>query len=194
MDLKSIIKTWKEVFGNWKYLLIGLIIATFFYFLNVLIAGWRSLAGFYLANGFLKSLNFLWVLFIGFRETLTNSSFIGLVVISILLGMLFTLLIYKAHFNMTSSDKELGMFGGMGAFLAAFVPGCAACGVGIASAFGIGAGALAFLPYDGIELSLLAVIILGITIFKTTKNLYICKVPEILNNRVQTQLKGGKKK
>lgn len=194
MQLKQILKTWKGVFGNWKYSLIALFIAVFFYFLNVLIAGWRSLTDFGAINGSIKTLNFLWVLFIGFKETLTLTSFVSLIIISILLGMLFSMLIYKANFNMAFSDKNLGLFGGVGAFLAAFVPGCAACGVGIASIFGISAGALAFLPYDGIELSLLAIIILGITIFKTTKNLYICKLPEIPTKRVKTQMKGGKKK
>ena len=152
MNLKSILATWKEVFKNWKYPVIGLLIALFFYVLNVLIAGWRSLVGFYSANGLAKTLNLFYVMFVGFKDTLTLSSFISLVVISILLGMLFSMLIYKAHFNLAFSDKRLGVFGGIGAFLAAFVPSCAACGIGVASVLGISAGALAFLPYDGIEL------------------------------------------
>jgi len=35
---------------------------------------------------------------------------------------------------------------------------------------------LAFLPYKGIELSAIAIVILVITILKTTKNMYVCNV------------------
>ncbi|MEX2017427.1 MAG: hypothetical protein WD876_03055 [Candidatus Pacearchaeota archaeon] len=188
MNLKSMFKTWKDVFGKWQYLLLGLFIAVLFYLFNVFIAGWRSLIGFYSVNGFVKTVNFFFVLFFGFRSTLTSASFVSMVVISLLLGMLFSMLIYKTYFHMKFNNKNLGAFGVFGAFLAVFIPGCAACGVGVASVLGLSAGALAFLPYDGIELSILAVIILGVTIFITTKNLYSCKVPEIKVRR----LKGDK--
>ena len=91
--------------------------------------------------------------------------------------------------------KTVGILGGIGAFLAALVPGCAACGIGFASILGLSAGALSFLPYDGIELSLLAIGILGITIFKTTKNMYVCMVPNTKNilPNASKSLKGGKK-
>jgi len=198
-------RTWKEVFGKWRYFLLALFIAVFFYLLNVLVAGWKSLAGFYSSFGFLKTLNLLFVLIVGFRESITTASFISLIGISLMLGMLFTMLVYKHHIYASASDKKLGIFGGIGAFLAALVPGCAACGIGFASVLGLSAGALAFLPYDGIELSLIAVAILGITIFKTTKNMYVCMVPNLLKSkkvkenkfsikRVKTHMKGGKQK
>jgi len=207
MDINQILRTWKEVFGKWKYSLLALLIALFFYSLNVIVAGWKSIVGFYLSFGFFKMLNLLGVLFAVFRESITTPSFIGLIVISLMLGMLFSMLVYKHHIYASPRDKEFGIFGGIGAFLAALVPGCAACGIGFASILGLSAGALSFLPYDGIELSLLAIGILGITIFKTTKNMYVCMVPNIPKQnfkklkgnkfpikRVKTHLKGGKNK
>ena len=68
-------------------------------------------------------------------------------------------------------------------FLAVFAPGCAACGVGLASVLGIGAGALSFLPYDGFELSVASIGILGLTILNVTKNMFVCKLKNLNNER-----------
>ena len=192
MDLRQIFKVWKEVFFNWRYFLLAVFIALFFYSFNVLILGLKSLVGFYNTAGFFKMLNLFFVMFLGFKDILTTISFVSLVLISILLGKLFSMLIYKSN-ALYSGGKSLGVFGSIGAFLAVFAPGCAACGIGVASAIGLGAGVLSFLPYDGLELSAVAIIILVITIFKTTKNMYVCMVPNIGKN-VKTNLKGGKKK
>ena len=183
MNLKQIFRVWRDVFGKWQYSLLALFIAVFFYSLNVLISGWRSLIGFYSSAGFLKAINLFFILFVGFKDIITTSSFVSLVVISILLGILFSMLVYKAHFNFSSTDKEAGIIGGIGIFLAAFVPGCAACGIGLASALGLGAGILTFLPYKGIELSIIATFIIGITIFKISKEMYICKISQISVNK-----------
>lgn len=169
------IRIWKDVFGKWRYVLLAVFIAVFFYSLNIIINSWRAFAIFYSKGGFLWMLNLFFNLFIGFKSIIPGSVEL-LIVISILLGILFALLVYKAHFGISLKDEEAGVFGGIWAFLAAFFSGCAACGVGIASAFGIGAGILAFLPYKGIELSAIAIVILVITILKTTKNMYVCNV------------------
>ena len=179
MNLRQILRVWGDVFGNWRYLLLAFFITVFFYSLNVIINGWRSLSGFYSVNGFPKTLNLLWVMLIGFRDTISSASFFSLVAVSVLFAVLFTLLIYKSKVHISMQDEEMGILGGIGVFLAAFAPGCAACGIGLASALGLGAGALAFLPYGGLELSLIAIVILGIVIFKTTKNMYLCEIPDL---------------
>ena len=169
------IRVWKDVFGKWRYCLLLIFIAVLFYSLNIIITSWRSLADFYSTGGFIWMLNLFFNIFVSFKSIIPGSSAI-LIIVSILLGILFSMLIYKAHFNISFKDEEAGVIGGIGAFLAAFFSGCAACGIGIASAFGIGAGILVSLPFHGIELSILAIIILAITIFKTTKNMYVCNI------------------
>lgn len=168
-------RVWKDVFGKWRYILFAIFIAVFFYSINIIINSWKAFSIFYSKGGFLWMLNLFFNLFISFKSIIQGSVEL-LIVISILLGILFSLLAYKAHFGMSFKDEEAGILGSVGAFIAAFFSGCAACGVGIASAFGIGAGILAFLPYKGIELSIIAIILLVITIFKTTKNMYVCNI------------------
>lgn len=174
MELRQLLSTWKNVFTNWKYLASTAILALIFYSINVLISNWSSLTGFYSDFGFIGTIKFFIILFLGFKETILLYSFLSLIIISILFGMLFSLVWYKINLG-KNAGTEIGLFGGMGLFLAAFAPGCAACGVGLASILGLSAGALSFLPYDGFELSLASIGLLGFTIVRLTENMYVCK-------------------
>jgi len=176
MEWKNIFNTWEKVFTNWKYLTATVIIALSFYSGNVLISSWKSLVDFYPIFGFFGTIKFSTILFLGFKETIKFHTFVSLVIISILFGILFSLVGYKINQGNGSGGKKVGFFGGIGLFLAAFAPGCAACGVGLVSVFGISAGFLSFLPYDGLELSIASIGILGFTIVKITKDMYVCKI------------------
>ena len=175
IELSQILSTWKKVFSNWKYVLIFLFAVLIFYSLNILIFNWKNLATFYSNLGFFGTLKLFFSFFFSFRSTIVLHSFISLILISILFGVLISLIFYKSKLNI-SKDKRTGLFGGIGVFIGAFVPGCAACGVGLASFLGLGAGFLSFLPYDGLELSILSIVILGFAIINLTKNMYTCKV------------------
>lgn len=183
MEVSNIFTTWKRVFGNWKYLAVTIVIALMFYSINVLVSSWSSLAGFYSTLGFFKTIKFFFILFFGFRETIMFHSFISLIIISILFGMLISLVGYKIKIGQRTDGKKIGLFGGIGLFLAAFAPGCAACGVGLVSFLGLGAGALSFLPYEGFELSLASIGILGFTIVTVTRDMYVCKINKLTNER-----------
>ncbi len=75
-----------------------------------------------------------------------------------------------------SIEKKTSVLGGLGIFLAVFVPGCAVCGIGLVSVLGLGAGVLYALPFKGLEISILSILILTFAIFKITKNFYSCKI------------------
>ncbi|KKR15045.1 hypothetical protein J4233_02880 [Candidatus Pacearchaeota archaeon] len=184
MEWKQMFSTWKKIFTNWKYLVVTVIIAIIFYSINVLVSSWSSLKGFFPTLGFFQTIKFFFILFFWFKETIMFHSFISLIVISILFGALFSLVGYKVRIGQGTGGKKIGLFGGIGLFLAAFAPGCAACGVGLASVFGIGAGALFFLPYDGFELSIASIGILSFTIVTVTKNMYVCKLKNLNNGRM----------
>src|SRR3989344_1220842 len=179
MEWKQMFSTWKKVFTNWKYLAVTIIIAFSFYSINVLVSSWSSLTGFYSTLGFFQTIKFFFILFTGFKETIMIHSLVSLIVISILFGALFSLVGYKVRIGQGTGGKKVGLFGGIGLFLAAFAPGCVACGVGLASVFGIGAGALSFLPYGGFELSIASIGILSFTIVTVTKNMYVCKIKNL---------------
>lgn len=190
MIIKSnqIFSTWKKVFGNWKYLITAGAISIIFYSLNVLISSWKNLATFYPDFGFFKTIEFFFILWIGFKSNIIYHSFLSLIVISILFGVLISLVLYKSRFN-TLTDKKFGLFGWFGIFFGVIAPGCVACGVGLASFLGIGAGFLVFLPFEGLELSILSIILLSLVILKISNDMYQCNIP-----LGKTKLKGGDKK
>ena len=181
--MKNEMRHWGKVFSNWKYIISALVISFLFYVMNVFIANFRTLIDFYSSLGFFGSLNFFFSFMIGFKNIIKFSSFISLIIISLLLGMLFSLIFYKARM-IGGNNKGAGFISSIGVLLGAFAPGCAACGIGLASVLGLGGAFLASFPLKGLEFSLLAIIILIIAIFKTSNN--SCKV--MLNKK----MKGGK--
>ena len=179
MALKQIFLTWKKVFTNWKYLTTTFIVTLVFYSLNVLISNLGNLKNFYSSLGFFQMIRFFIILFFGFKETIMLYSFVSLIVNGLLFGLLFSLVSYKVNIGKGVGGKKIGLFGSAGLFLAAFIPGCAFCGIGLAYTLGISAGVLSFLPYEGFEFTLASIGILVFTILYVTKNMNKCK----LNNR-----------
>ncbi|NCN51381.1 hypothetical protein GW931_00005 [archaeon] len=171
----NLILVLKEVFSKRKYLFITFLISIFFYSLNVIISSWRVFGEFSSDKSFFGAIKVFLFLFLNMGQIMKMSSWISLILISVLLGILFSLIFYKVKMNF-SSDNKIGLLGIFGVFLAAFVPGCAACGVGLISVLGLSAGILSIFPFGGFELSLLSILILIFAIFKITKNMYICKV------------------
>ncbi len=170
----SLFKIWKEVFGKRKYLIKGIIIALVFYSLNIIISSWKVFTEFSYDKSFFGTINLFFFLIFHGGGIVNIYSFASLILISVLFGILFSLIFYKLKMNLSVSPKTK-FSGGIGIFLAALVPGCAACGVGLISVLGLGAGALSFLPFKGLEISILAILILGFAIIKVTKEMYICK-------------------
>lgn len=101
-------------------------------------------------------------------------------IINILLPLIISVLVgvttvYTAS-NMYNNYKNAGGFaGGLSSVIAIFTAGCASCGVGILSLFGYTAG-LAFLPFDGLEVQLLVIVLLLLSLEYSGRNVS-CKLP-----------------
>jgi len=178
MKSNEFFNVWKEVFSKKKCLIIALAIILIFYSLNVVIASYDSLISIYKQLGFLEGTKLFFDFFIGLKEIMKPSSFVSLILIAILLGILFSLITYKT-IMLKSISKKTGALTTTGIFLGILAPGCAACGIGLLSIFGLSAATITFLPFEGLELSLLAIFILGFSIFKITKSIHegiICKI------------------
>ena len=179
---KGVFSVWKTIYGNWKYLLWVIIITLIFYAINVLIqkGNYKVLAAFYLSSGFLPTLNLFIDLAIGLKQTMFLSSFITLILTGFLLGILLTLIFYKTvALKKHPTSKKQGIFATLGIFLGAAAPGCAACGVGILAIFGVSAAFIGTLPLQGLEISLIAIAILGFSIIYISKGLLECKTCKI---------------
>lgn len=168
------------------YLALIMAIAILFYEINVIIASSLSIKTFFAQNGFLSTIPFFYSISLGFGQVITKSSFISLIITSILVGTLISLMIFKIKTQKTNLSKKSNTLGTIGLTLAILAPGCAACGLGIIALLGLGGIALNFLPFKGLEISLLAILILSFTIFKMSKDMKecdICKVDFKKNER-----------
>lgn len=183
MKIKEKLKIWKKIFGSWKYSSLALVVAILFYSFNVLVNNWGSIFGFYSNNGFIQAVNFFSILSLGFYNTIKFHSFVSLIIVSVLLGALFSIVTYKTIAGSELQSKRFGIIGSVGIFLAALAPGCAACGVGLFSVLGISAATLSIFPYEGLELSIFAIFLLTFSIGKITKSMNGCNACQIkLNN------------
>lgn len=188
---RDLFAVWKTVFGNWKYLFGTLFVALLFFLLNVLILNWSNISAFYPVFGFFGSAKFFFLLARGFGGTVLLHSFVSLIMISFLFGMLFSLVWYKMSANIPRGNKSYGLLGGIGVFLGTLVPGCAACGIGLASTLGLSAGILTLLPYNGLEISILSIGLLSFVIIRISKDMMVCDGCLVKLNA--HELKGGEK-
>lgn len=145
----------KDVFSNYKYVALYLIL-----FLSVLLFfNWQTQRELIVANyGFTY---YFWVWVIQY-------------ILAFLLALFITLSTYKIFYFSSVNAKE----GGVGAIASLFgilVAGCPACSLTIASYVGL-ASFISFLPYEGLELKILSIILLiGISL-SILSNLHVCKI------------------
>ncbi|MBT3642740.1 hypothetical protein HN604_02285 [archaeon] len=166
---------WKSVYKEKKYWTITIGTALIFFLINVVIANFKSLIQFSENIGILRTIKLFVTISISFYETIKLHSYISLIIVSILLGILLTLIIYKINLGKINPDKKTGFFATIGIALAALAPGCAVCGVGLLSILGVSSGFLTILPYNGLELSIASILILTYAIRKVTIEMYMCK-------------------
>jgi hypothetical protein len=163
------IKVLKNVFKNINYLILLIIISLLFYSINVTILSWRMLFNFFKMSGFMESLSIFSQIWINMSYFLDYNSYLALIITSLLIGMLFSLLIYKTQLTIKNMQNDKSnILIALGVFLGILAPGCAACGIGIISALGLGAVVINFLPLKGLEISILSILILSYSIYKIT--------------------------
>ena len=179
---REFFSVWKQVFGKWQYLMTVIAVFLVFYSANVLIRNLSIVRGYLFHVGLFQSLELFLILFVEFKDTMTTVSFVSLILIGLLFGVFIGLIVYKTKMLKNVSGNK-GIFATVGIFLGVLASGCAACGIGLLSVFGISAAVIALLPFKGIEFSILAVGLLSFSIIEITKNIKKGIVCEIQNHR-----------
>ena len=99
-------------------------------------------------------------------------TFLLLVVIALLFGVYIALVVYGI--KLRSKYAGSSVFGAGGLIVGAFSAGCPMCGAFLFGLFGAPL-TLFFMPYKGLELRVLAMVLLAISIYAMSKNLNRCK-------------------
>lgn len=101
----------------------------------------------------------------GFFTAMTPQSFLLSLVVAILTGINFVLLFDRVKLL---GNKKLKLVVGGSSLLGIIGSGCASCGMPLISLLGLSAS-IGYLPFRGLEVSMLAILILSISIFQLIK-------------------------
>jgi len=176
-----------EIMRSKKHILMILLVSFFFYILSALLSNLTNITSFTKNYGFISSAKFTFALIAGFHNTIFFTSLISIIILGVLTGVLVSLMAYK--YELTKNADKGGVVGGIGVFLGVFAPGCGACGIGLAALLGL-SSSLAALPFRGNEISLIAIFILGYSIYSISDKFYKCQI----DNFPKRNMKGGEKK
>lgn len=103
----------------------------------------------------------------GMWTAMTGIGLVTLIIISLLTGANIALLVQRIKFLRSSGKLHLVVGGS--SLLGIVGSGCASCGLPVLSLLGI-TGSLTFLPFNGDEISLISVLLLGVSLYFLLKS------------------------
>ncbi|MDP4012328.1 MAG: hypothetical protein Q8R00_01870 [Candidatus Nanoarchaeia archaeon] len=157
--MKKVLLASKEVYSKPRYLVLSLIIALALIVFNIAVVNYRLFLG-------LPSFGVASSVFFGTFSALPLRSVATIILAGVLSGVLVSMLAY--HVNTLRSLNNFTGFGGI--FLGLAAPACSSCGVGLVAILG-GAGFVGSLPFGGLEISVLAIALLGISIYSLSNKI-----------------------
>ncbi len=178
MKIKEAISGWKKVFSKKSYIFLALALTFLFYLIDIALVNIKNLALIFQNRGLFQMLASLPSFMKSYMIFFPTSFFISLVILSLMFGMLFSLISYKTKMIKSVSGK-VGILVTLGIFLGILAPGCPACSVGILSVMGIGATALSFLPFGGLSILIISIGIMSFSVYKISKDInkgILCEV------------------
>ncbi len=141
---------------NWRYWLLFAVSLGIFYLINVFITNIRLILYAAQQQGIIASIQLIFTVIKTFHRSVLPSSIITLFIIGILVSVLICLLVYNYQRQKNALGKPTNFFMSIGIFLGFLAPGCVPCGIGLIGLFGF-ASAFATLPFQGKEISILAI-------------------------------------
>ncbi len=112
-------------------------------------------------NSFSYTRDILWFLLVGIGSSMSAGSIALLIAIALLTGLNIMLLVQR--FQSMKASGGIHLIAGGGSLLALVGSGCASCGLPILALIGL-SGAVAYLPFGGMEISFLALGLLAVSI------------------------------
>ena len=141
-----------EVYAEKKYFVYSGLFSLVVFSLNALIGNFKLIASQF-------SLPLIFDLIASTHSTMSTVSFVFLVIISLLSGVVFSLSLFLVK-RQLSYGAGIGLSGIVASVL---TPACSSCALGLAGVLGIG-GFLSVLPFKGMELGVLGIVLLGVSL------------------------------
>ncbi len=174
MNLRLAFIVLKQELVNLKSIITISLLALLFVSISIVIINLQSLLSL-LSNSYplLSKVNIFFIIFIGSFSATSALDIVLVVIMGILFGVNMTLLVNK--FSALKRRGNLRIMFGTG-IISVFAAGCASCGLSFASLIGILA-VLTILPFGGIELYFVAILVLLASIYYNLKQIIkVCKI------------------
>lgn len=154
-----------------------MIISFFYVAFSLILINYKSYLSFAQSDyEIIGKVKVLFYIFLGTFQSLDLRDMILLLIAAILFGLNLELVLRKIRFLAQFGSLHVALGTGIISLVAT---GCASCGLSLASIVGLG-GALALLPFHGLELYILAIIILIISLFYNLQTLVkVCKIERV---------------
>jgi len=152
MEYLNTIQSLSEVYAEKKYFVYSGLFGLLVFSLNALLGNFKLIASQF-------SLVLIFDLLVSAHKTMSTVSFVFLLIISLLSGIVFSLSIFLFK-RQVSYSAGVGFTGIISSIL---VPACSSCALGLAGILGIG-GFLSVLPFKGLELGVLGMVLLSVSI------------------------------
>ncbi len=153
----TIVEAFREVYSEKKYFLWSGFFSAVVFSLNAAIGNYKLLFSEF-------SLKLFFTLVISAHSSMSLISFIFLVMVSLLSGIVFSLSLFLLR-RQISYSAGIGL---SGIITSVLTPACSSCALGLAGILGIG-GFLSVLPFKGLELGVLGILLLLISM------VYLCR-------------------
>jgi len=178
MVLPSFWQTVKNEFFSFKSFFVVVLGTLIYFILSTLILNYRLIFQTLVGNySLIYKFTLTSDLLAGAWTAFSKIDFVLLILTSILVG-LNVLLIAKTITKLESKKGRFSISVGGGAILGIAVAGCSSCGFSVLSLLGLSAS-LSFIPFGGIGLHLLAIILLLFSFFYALSTLHykaVCKI------------------
>ena len=165
-DMTKTREALKEVYSKKKYFLFSGLCSLWVFSLNAVIGNYRLLWSDF-------SLPLFFDLVFNAHQSMSGISFIFLIVVSLLSGIVFSLSIFLLK-RQVEYSAGIGLSGIITSIL---TPACSSCALGLAGILGI-SGFLSLLPFKGLELGALGILMLLVSVVYLSRKITIvvCEV------------------
>lgn len=153
----------KEVFSRPPYIITAVLVALALFTFDIGIIN----IGYYL------SFHSIWLsfeVFFGTLNTIMLHSVIMLIVLSILSGILLSLIAYQVKYLSSINESAALGFGGL--VLSILAPACATCGIGLVALLGL-SGIASSLPFAGLSLEIIGAALLTVGVYSITQKIAV---------------------
>lgn len=176
-----VVKALKDVYSNYRYIILSVVVILVVFSLSVWIPNIRALIGVWSIDTatIFEKITFSFTLFSSIKTNFTAISASYTIAIALLFGINVSMLTYYIRLMKSDSIKGVSALGLGGLVSGIFGIGCAACGTFIlGSLLGLfgAASILAFLPFGGEEFGFLGVGLLIYSIYVISKRINQPKV------------------